>query len=368
MDIRNIEKAWRVGWMRAIGRALPGERITSLPDPTRGSLKVLFVRYERIGDMIMSTGMIRVLATAHPNITLDVLANPTTAPVLEHNPYIRKVFTLDRRSWKSYRDTGRALRAERYDVIVDGRINNPPVFTSTPLLMLMARARYRVGVSGGNNDLIYNVRVQSYDRSMHYVEGSKALAQPFGVDVIHADWQPELFLTEYERERANAVWRSAETSVAISVATGEMSHPRLLVNLSASEPKRRWGDENFIAVLQAVRARHPHIPIVVMGLPNEWESVERVAKAVHGYPAATPALRDALALVGTSDRVFTPDTSISHAASAFRKPEVVLLKRDHVPYAPWNTPGDIVLWDGDTIHGLPVDGVRDAVVRLVDNI
>jgi len=359
MDLRNVEKAWRVFWMRAIGRALPGARQTTLPD-RRVPLKVLFVRYERIGDMIMSTGMIRVLAQSRPHLILDVLANPTTRPVLEHNPHIRRVFTLDRRSASSYIETGKALRKEHYDVIVDGRINNPPVFTSTPLLMLMAGAPYRVGVGGGNNDAIYNVAVEPYDRRIHYIEGSKALARPFGVDVEHADWQPELFLTAEERTQAEAVWHTATPSNGV-----EAPPPRLLVNLSASEPKRRWDDAHFIDVLQSVRARWASLPIVVMGLPNEWERVQHVATAVRAHPAPTPALRDALALVGTSDRVFTPDTSISHAASAFRKPAVVLLKRDHHPYAPWKIPGDIVFWDGETIHGLAVESVREPVLRLI---
>ena len=75
--------------------------------------------------------------------------------------------------------------------------------------------------------------------------------------------------------------------------------------------------------------------------------------------------RDALALVGTSDMVFTPDTSISHAASAFRKPSVVLLKREHHPYAPYNIPGENIFWDGNEITDLSVQTVGSAVERLV---
>lgn len=138
----------------------------------------------------------------------------------------------------------------------------------------------------------------------------------------------------------------------------------MLVNLSASEPKRRWGDERFIAVLHAVREIHPTLPMVIMGLPGEWERVQRVAHTVGAWPQQTSMLRDALALVGTSDRVFTPDTSISHATSAFRTPAVVLLKQDHAPYAPWNTPAEIVFWTGDMIDALPVEPVREAVLRL----
>ncbi|MEP6602098.1 MAG: hypothetical protein ABJB49_09870, partial [Nitrospirota bacterium] len=140
---------------------------------------------------------------------------------------------------------------------------------------------------------------------------------------------------------------------------------RLLVNLSASEAKRRWADAKFIEVLRRIRLIAPRLAVVTVGLPGESESVKWVAKAVGALAVMTPRLRDVLALVGTSDMVFTPDTSISHAASAFRKPAVVLLKRDHHPYAPYNIPGENIFWDGAEIHGLPAADVGDAVERLV---
>ncbi len=315
---------------------------------------MLLLRYERIGDLIMATGLMRVLARSHPTIMLDVVAGPAAAPVLEHNPSVRRVLVFDRRSWGSLRRVAREIRRTRYDVVVDGRLNHPPTYTSTPLLLLASRARYRIGAGGGLADRVYNVNVGAYDRAVHYVEGSKALARPFGVDVDHVDWQPEIVLSPEERARAESVWsRGAPGS-------------RLLVNLSASEPRRRWSDEHFIAVLHDIRARRPELCVVVIGLPAEWPRVAAVAAAVGARAEPTPKLRDALALVGTADRVFTPDTSISHAASAFRKPAVILLKRDHYPYAPWNIAADLVFWDGDTIAGLPVDPVIAAVRRLTD--
>jgi heptosyltransferase-2 len=341
--------------MRAIGRALPGPRNVDSAKFDARQLRTLFVRYERIGDMIMATGLIRVLANASSSRKVDVVANPATKPVLEGNPHVGKVFVLDRGSWRSYVSLMRELRTQHYDVIVDGRINNPPVFTSTPMLMLAARAPYRVGVGGGNNDLIYNVRVQGYDRSTPYIEGSKSLSLPFRVDPSAVDWQPEIFLSDPERSSAKAQW--AKTG-----GTGS----RLLVNLSASEEKRRWPDDRFVEVLHRVRTRAPELAIIVIGLPKEWDRVNRVAEQLSAVAVPTPRLRDALALVGTSDMVFTPDTSISHAASAFRKPAVVLLKREHHPYAPYNIPGENVFWDGDQILGLPVEGVAAAVERLVE--
>jgi ADP-heptose:LPS heptosyltransferase len=364
VDPTKIEIAWRTLWMRLLGWMLPGPNETTLPPTTNSDYRVLFIRYERIGDMIMATSLIRNIANALPGGKVDVLATPTTAPVLEGNPYIGNVLLLERKSFRSYGDLMKRLRRERYTVMVDGRINNPPIFTSTPLLMYAGRARFRVGARGDRKPRIYNVCVPEWNRVDHYIEGSKHLAVPFGVNPQSVDWQPEIFLTEEERARAEELWQAASALIAGEGATTGGTK-RLLVNLSASEPKRRWPDGKFIATLRGARARAPNMPIIIIGLPSEWESVTKVAIAVNGLAAQTPRLRDAFALVGTSDMVFTPDTSISHAASAFRKPSLVLLKREHKPYGPWNTPGEIIAWNEDEIHQLPHERVSEALDKLL---
>jgi ADP-heptose:LPS heptosyltransferase len=365
VDLRKVEIAWRGVWMRILAAALPGPNKTRLPPLTGGDQRVLVIRYERIGDMIMATSLIRNIATALPGGKVDVLATPTTAPVLEGNPYVGRVLTLDRSSLGSYRKIMRQLRLARYTVMVDARINNPPIFTSTPLLMAVGRAPFRVGARGDRKPSIYNVSVPEWNRADHYIDGCKELVVPFGVDPAQSDWQPELFLSQGETSRARDKWKEAAELVSSGDSPSGSGTKSLLVNLSASEPKRRWPDGKFIATLKGVRARFPNMPMVVMGLPREWASVEKVANAVQALPVPTPNLRDAFALVQTSDLVFTPDTSISHVASAFRKPSLVLLKREHKPYAPYNTPGEIVAWHEDEIQQLPHERVADALHKVL---
>lgn len=344
---------------------LPGPREATLPRATTPDYRVLFIRYERIGDMIMATSLIRNIATALPGGKVDVIATPTTAPVLEGNPYVGRVLLLERNSLRSYGDLMRQLRRERYTVMVDGRINNPRIFTSTPLLMFAGRAQFRVGAGGDREPRIYNVNVPEWNRVDHYIEGSKHLAVPFGVDPQSVDWQPEIFLSAEERARAEEWWTEARKLAAPREGATVGAVKRLLVNLSASEPKRRWPNGKFIVTLQAARVHAPNMPIIVIGLPSEWEGVSEVAAEVNGLAVSTPKLRDAFALVGTSDMVFTPDTSISHAASAFRKPSLVLLKREHKPYGPWNTPGEIIAWKEEEIHQLPHERVSEALDKLL---
>jgi ADP-heptose:LPS heptosyltransferase len=342
---------------------LPGPKETALPPPTNSDYRVLFIRYDQVDDLIMATPVIRNIAMKVPGGKIDVLATTTTAPVLDGNPYVRNVLMFERKSMRTYRELMKRLRRERYTVMVDGRVNNPPIFITTPLLMYAGQARFRVGAGGDRKPRIYNVSVPEWNRAEHYIHGSRQLAVPFGVNPDSADWQPEMFLSSGERARAEEQWKEAH-SVATTDAAGGVTK-RLLVNLSASESKRRWPDGKFIATLRATRERSPNMPIVVIGLPEEWESVQKVASAVRALPVETTGLRDAFALVGTADLVFTPDTSIAHAASAFRKPALVLLKREYKPYAPWNTPGEVIAWNEAEIQQMPYERVAKALQKLL---
>ncbi len=360
---RKIEVVWRAAWMRLLGRMLPGPRETVLPPPTNADYRVLFIRYDGVDDLILATSVIRNIAATVPGGKIDVLATTTTAPVLDGNPHVRNVLILERKSMRSYRELMKRLRRERYTVMVDGKINNPPIFISTPLLMYAGQARFRVGAGGDSKPRIYNVAVPVWNQTEHYIQGSKQLAVPFGVNPDSVDWQPEIFLSPDERSRAEDRWDGARSLATTDVAGGVTK--RLLVSLSGAEPKRRWPDGKFIATLRTVRERAPNMPMVVIGLPEEWESVQKVAEAVRALPVEAPSLRDAFALVGTADLVFTHDTDISHAASAFRKPSLVLLKRGYKPYAPWNTPGEIISWNEAEIEQIPHERVAKALQKLL---
>src|SRR4051812_24230408 len=127
------------------------------PDWSNGPKRLLFLRHDRIGDMIVSTAAMRAIAESHAGISLDVLASPSNAPVLAGAAYVHKVIAFDRRNPKSFLDTARRLRAEHYDAVIDCMVTAPSV--TTLLLMLAADAPYRVGIAGRGNDAAINVPV-----------------------------------------------------------------------------------------------------------------------------------------------------------------------------------------------------------------
>jgi heptosyltransferase IV len=337
--LKRLEAVWKRAWMRVFARLMASGARVAPPDWHVRTYRVLYLRYDRIGDMIMATSLIRAIKQSHATIIVDVLASRSNAPVLWNNPRVGSVRIFDRKRGWSYIKTMFLLWRARYDVIIDGMVLTPSM--TMLLLMLASRAPYRIGIGGRENDFIYSMPVSAPPMHAHHIDHSAATAMPFGVDTARTDWRPELFLTSQERERAEQTWLS-----------GDGSGNRILVNISAGEPRRRWPEEEFIAVVRHLRARVPLPQVLVMAAPEDAERAERIARAGSAR-AVVPRLRDAFALVALADAVLTPDTSISHAASAFRKPAVVMMVQGMNIFEPYQTPGRRVYSEGPTLTSLP---------------
>jgi ADP-heptose:LPS heptosyltransferase len=311
MVLKRLEQWWRRLWIRLLVRLMrraPNAR----PNWGRGSYRVLFLRHDRAGDMILSTGTMRAIAGSYPTITLDVLASPANASLLEHAGYVADVIVFDKRKLGSYWPTARRLRRAKYDAVIDCMVTAPSV--TTLLLMLASGARYRVGIAGRGNDSAFNITVPGENSdTAHMVERLAALAAAFDVALSEDDRQPVLDVARDELGRAEKHWGDGR--------------PRVLVNISAGTADRTWPADNFVAVMRHLRERAPNVSIIVTSAPAEAELAERIARAGGGVAVRTPSLRDVIAIVATADFVFTPDTSIAHAASAFRKPGVAMYRR-----------------------------------------
>jgi ADP-heptose:LPS heptosyltransferase len=310
---------------------------------------VLFLRHDRAGDMTLSTGVMRAIASSYPTITLDVLASPINASLVEGADYLAETIVFDKKKLSSYLPTARRLRRARYDAVIDCMVTAPSV--TTLLLILASGARYRVGIAGRGNDSAFNVTVPNEaPAGTHMVDRLALLARAFDVDLDGRARQPSLTLTPSERDRALGVWG--------------VTPPRVLVNVSAGGSERLWPDERYVAVMRHVHALAPSARIVVIASPAEAARGASIAIDGGGEYVATRSIRDAIALVGTADFVFTPDTSIAHAASAFQRPAVAIYGRGKkAEWALYGTIGRSVEHTGP----LPELGV-ERVVGAVDDV
>jgi ADP-heptose:LPS heptosyltransferase len=330
-------------------------RVASLPArlrrcsvDLRRPRRVLVVRHDWIGDMILSTGALRRIKEAHPQVDVDVVASPSNAVVLEGLPFVRRVFVHRQGDARHLLRLRRELHAVGYDAALNGRVLRPKLTPDTALTLLASGAARRIGVVGGGADFLYTDPVIAAPDA-HFVRHMAALTEPLGLDPEAGDWRPTLTIRPGEREAADRQW----------AAVAGMG-PRLLVNISARTPARRWPDDRFVTALRRLRTAAPDVRILVIAHPDEYEGARAIADAV-GAASAKPLLRPTFALVAGADVIFTPDTSIAHVASAFSTPAVVMFVPGWSGFVPYRTPGRYICATGPTLETLPVEPVVAAL-------
>lgn len=346
-------------WRRQVVRALRG--VMRLQDLLVGGApsiepsarqRVLFLRPDRIGDMIVSTGVLRAIGTA-PGVELDVLASPANAPVLARAPYVHQVHVLDRKRWSRVWPLIRAMRARRYDVVVDCMPSAPSV--TTLLLMIASGATRRVGTRGRGLDALLSPATHALPLEAHIVDHLAMLVAPFRRDDF--DPTPVLHLGADELAVGELHWQQLP---------GSAEDVRLLVNISAGKTARYWELESYAHVVATARALVPALRVAIMSAPHERARGETLAAMCGGHYVHTHTLRDAFAFVAATDVLFTPDTSIAHAAAALRVPTVdMLLAGKASQWGLYNAPGIVLESPDDLLTSLTAQQAADALGDLL---
>ena len=82
-------------------------------------MKFLIIRFSSIGDIVLTTPVIRCLRKKFPDAGIYFLTKKRFASIVESNPYINKVITLD----DDFDDTIDNLKEEKFDTVIDLHYN-----------------------------------------------------------------------------------------------------------------------------------------------------------------------------------------------------------------------------------------------------
>lgn len=352
---------WRRALMRALTAALPRRRRSNAPDWGARQHRVLFIRHQRVGDLLMATGTIRAIANSHPTLRVDVLVSPVSATILDGNPHVARVLRFNPRQWWTWPRLMLDLRRAKYDAIIDGQVNRTRPFTTEIALMAAAGVALRIGPDLGPGNRIYTMPV-AIAGDAHFVEQTAATAIPFGVDPTAVDLHPDVRLTNLERHSADMVWMTTAAADA-----SDAHAPRVLVNVSVAESWRRWPEDRFIAAVRHLRGCSPRPVVLVIGAPSDAAQVARIA-AASGVSSLTPGLRDAMAIVATAGIVLTPNTALSHVASAVRVPVVEMLPQSHAAFTAYRTTGRSLMALDNKVASIPVEQVTNALDAVLQEL
>lgn len=273
-------------------------------------MKPLIVRFGALGDMILTTGLMRALADRHgePCDVVTVAGPARTA--LQHLPFVGEIITV------SSRKTPYLFCPEQWRLVEKLRATrHEPIYvlqSDAKSLRLIRRAGHPIA-----NDMIACPRGANEHVVDHYVRIA-------GISDESAR-APELRVSADE-EADVAAWlkKIGCDAPPVLIQPGNKRTMRGKIR----EDAKYWPSEHWLAVIRAARIRLPQAHVLIIGSPGEQEMTDSLAAAANDPRVRSVAgdlpLRRLFALLKRAHSLISVDTGPAHAAAALGCPLAVL--------------------------------------------
>jgi ADP-heptose:LPS heptosyltransferase len=269
-------------------------------------MKILVLRFSSIGDIVLTTPVVRQLKTQVPNARVHFATKPAYRSLLEASPYVDKTHVLS----GSLSELVRELRAERFDFIVDLHNNLRTRLIRLRLPGVPGRAFDKLNFQKW---LLVNFKVNQLP-PVHIVDRYRAAAAPLGIrdDGGGLDYFIPL---------------GQEVDVAAALPAGFRPGEYAAVAIGAQHATKRLPVEKLIELVGKLAPR----PVVLLGGPEDESTGHVIELAFQNSPAhqltSAPlynacgqfSLHQSASLVRQAAFVVSHDTGLMHIAAAFGK-------------------------------------------------
>jgi len=265
-------------------------------------MNILFVSSTRIGDAVLSTGLLAHLSEIFPEARFTIACGPLAAPIFAHAPRVERVIALRKRPLAGHwLGLWREVVGTAWDLVVDLR-------GSALSWTVWARKRR-----------VY----RRADATLHRVE---ALGQFFALD------EPP----------APRIWWSAAEEEAAARLVGD-GRPVLALGPTANWAAKIWPVEHFTVLLNRLTAADGIFPgarVAVFGGAAERDIALPVLQAIPSERCidlvGAVDILTAAACLNKCDLFVGNDSGLMHVAAATGTPTLGLFGPSQlVHYAPW---------------------------------
>lgn len=292
--------------------------------------KILCIRLSAIGDIVLTTPVLRCLKQQLPHAEVHFLVKPAFAAAIQHNPYIDRLHYFT-----SIAESLPSLKAENYTQIIDLQ-HNAKTIRLRWALGKPAKAFYKRNIEKW---IFTNFKTNLLPPNEHIVDRYLNTVAHLGVSNDYKGL--DYFIAPDE-----------EVNIA-EYFTGILPYRYIAIAVGAAHPTKQIPLEKLIAICQKLT-----LPAVLLGGKNDRDTGHALVDALPTHAlfnaCGNLSLGGSASVIRQAAAVLTPDTGLMHIAAAFGKPIVsvwgnTVPELGMYPYLPPNAPPYIALQIDRTI-------------------
>ena len=347
--------------------------------------RVLFIRPEKLGDMIISLPVFHNLKKLYPHLEIYTICSPRNISIIQDNDRLTGNFLYTKHFLRDLAMV-KKIRRLKIDAVVDMICDDS--VTSLFLTQLSSPRAWRIGVgkhrhrryydfnyrsrSGrglgtGDGDGSGPVRLNRADDG-HVIDTTLQLLRAFGIDTTDLPRQIPPVIAPACWEKAKSFFRSLDKNGSDGLATEAII---IGLNISAGRPSRVWPDSKNRELLELLLNGYGNCRIVISFDPRERDRGEELAREFDSRVVPLPQglnLLEVSAIISKMRILITPDTSLVHIARSFDVPVVGLYTRfgrNFELWKPYNQENGTVISGNDyNIFDIETSDVYEAVTGI----
>jgi len=321
--IEKLEHWWRHGIVYPILRLIFHNPRKDPPIDIQAINSLLFLRYDRIGDMIVTTPIFRSLKQLKPTLKIGVFASKTNAEIIRYNPYIDVVYVLHSNWIKLVVEILKARR-NKYEVILNFIFNRTT--SGGVLANIISPSGIKIGQGDEKYRFYFNRLLKVSRINSHMIETLIfIIREVFDIKLIPEQLKYDIFIDEKTKNNI-ATYLTKYNLRARQYYTTEKS-PYVVFNLSANDSVRRISAEQAYAIGNHIGSK-TSFRTLLLHAPNDSimysvkQELVKNSRCLSFPDQRTASLLEVAAIIEGAITVITPDTSIIHFASATKTPVI----------------------------------------------
>jgi heptosyltransferase III len=273
--------------------------------------RILLTRLKFIGDIVLTTPLIHTLRERYPDAYIAYLGDKSGVSLLEQNPYLDEIFSIDFTRNTALQQLGLfyRLNRKRFDLVVD-LFCNP----RSAILSYATRARVRVGGDLPGRGKLYTIRIKDDGVPKSAVEFHYQSLKAAGIEPKY--FAPEIFLTEDEKKESRRYleWQGID-----------FSRPIVALHPGGTWPAKLWPADRFANLADSLIAK-THAQIILTKGPKDGDAAGKVESSAVGGVLSLPVLplRQLAAILSLCSAYVANDSGPMHIAAAVGTPTIGL--------------------------------------------
>jgi heptosyltransferase-2 len=275
--------------------------------------RLLIIHTAFIGDIVLSTPLLKKIKDLYGDVEITYLTTPIGAEVLKNNPNISEIIVYDKKALhsgiKGVIQLGKRLRYKNFNLVI-----NLHRYLRSGILTFLTRAPLSIGYDIGLAKFIYTKKIK-YDKQLHEVERILSFL-PENPEKRDVEYNIELFPSKQDENRVKELLTTEDLQ--------ETREKKIVVLAPGSKWfTKKWPVEYWNELSKKL-SYNKNIQQIIVGGEEEKNIAMEISENCLDLRGKTTLLELAV-VIKKAKIIVSNDSSPIHIASAFKDTFIIAI-------------------------------------------